>query len=217
MTEIRVGIIDSNELVRLGRSMIINSQPDMRVVLEESEPNLALDRAPNYLVDVLLVGENQHGFKPGEFVRMLTRQLSDAGSRSSILVLASFANKRSRWEMLKNGASDLVSLELPSEDFLDTIRAVRKPDFSADRNQIGKLLVEFGKVNPTRELSQAVANLEGNQAEILSLFKEGVADSEISKRLDIAKLRVTQLIDSLLTLGSMTSRNQLLMALLEGK
>lgn len=215
MTEIRVGIIDSNELVRLGRSMMINAQADMRVVLEESEPNLALDRAPNYLVDVLLVGENQHGFKPGEFVRMLTRQLADVGSRSSILVLASFANKRSRWEMLKNGASELLSLELPSEEFLSLIRAVRKPDFSTNRNQIESLIQEFGRLAPTRELSQAVAVLDGNQAEILNLFKQGIGDTEIAKRLDIAKLRVTQLIESLLALGSLTSRNQLLMAILE--
>ena len=53
--ELRIGLIESNELVRAGRAMVIDSQSDMKVVFEESDPRAALMKSPDYLIDVLVI------------------------------------------------------------------------------------------------------------------------------------------------------------------
>lgn len=85
MADLRIGLIDGNELVRTGRAMVFNSQPDMRVVLEESDPVVAIERAPDYLLDVLLVGPSQHRLRGEQFIQSLTKALRDAGNDCAVV------------------------------------------------------------------------------------------------------------------------------------
>ena len=53
--KIRVGLIDDQDLVRSGFSMVIDSQDDMCTVLEASHGKQALDRLALVPVDVVLM------------------------------------------------------------------------------------------------------------------------------------------------------------------
>lgn len=215
MPELRVGLIINNDLVRSGRNMVISSQPDLRVVLEESDAKVAISRAPEYLVDVLVVAHSQHGFTGSGFVEKLSSALSDSGNDASILVLAPFATHQARWEAIQAGAADLVGLEASGADFLKKVRSIAKIDYLADPEFIKSFGFTQPKSAPNRELEAAINSLAKDQRTQLSLSLSGHSDHEIAKKFDISKLRVRQLIESLSKVAGVRTRSQLSILLRE--
>ena len=215
MSELRVGLIVNNDLVRSGRNMVISSQPDMRVVLEESDSQVAITRAPDYLVDVLVAAHSQHGFTGSGFVEKLSNALYASGNDASILVLAPFATDQARWEAIQSGAADLVGLEASGEVFLNQVRSIAKSDYVVDQ----EFVKGFGSAQPSvalsRELEVALQSLTKDQRTQLSLALSGQPEHDIAKRFDVSKLRVRQLLDSLLKIAGVRTRSQLSILLRE--
>lgn len=216
MADYRIGLIDGNELVRSGRAMIINAQPDMRVVLEESDPLAAIDRAPDYLVDILLVGPSQHRLRGDQFIQKLSKALVEANNDCAIIAYSAFNSPKLRYEAIRAGAQDFIGLDDTAKDLLSLIRRSSKKDFLVDPVQLRELLNEFGPVVTSNQLENKLSELNSQQTEMLELFLGGSGDQAIAKQLDIARTRVTQLLDSLLAATTFTSRNQLALALLGG-
>lgn len=212
---IRVGLIDSNELVRSGRAMILGSQPDFKLVLEESDPQRALDRAPDYLVDILIVSMNQHGYSGTNYISRLSKVLREAGNQAEILVTTPFFSKQLRWNSVLAGAADLLSLESNAKEFLQKLRAIAKGNYLVDAEFLeDSKAFELDK-SPGREFDATLVGLDPTQRKLLSNFMAGLNDYENAKQLDIAKLRVTQLIRTLMESGGFQTRNQLAIALRE--
>lgn len=214
MADFRIGLIDSNLLVRSGRAMVLNSQPDMRVVLEESDPFNAIERAPDYLVDVLLVGPSQHRIRGEQFIRTLSLALANAGNECVIIAYNSFSSAKNRYEAIRAGAQDYLGLDSTAADLLSLVRQTVKRDFTVQPSELKALAAEFGFLKTTSALEGRLSELDSKQTEIVENFLGGSTDVDISKKLDVARTRVTGLIDGLVKAGDFTTRNQLTLALL---
>lgn len=214
MVDYRVGLIDGNELVRSGRAMIINAQPDMKVVLEESDALLAIERAPEYLVDVLLVGPSQHRLRGDQFIRKLSRSLAEANNECVIISYSAFNSPELRYEAIKAGAQDFIGLDGEAKDLLSLIRRAVKKDYLVEPALLREFTHQFGPVPRATHLELKLKELTPQQTEIIESFLDGFGDQQTSKKLEIARTRVTQLLDSLLSLSGFTSRNQLALSLM---
>ena len=210
--EIRIGLIESNELVRAGRAMVINSQEDMQVVFEEADPKVALNKSADYLIDVLLVESKPRGYDLSKYLELCRENLSAAGSNPAIIVSTTFAEARLRSISLASGASDVVDLESSAEVFMAAIRRCSKGDYLASHEFLVQAQ-EFTKPVDAVTLD-ALNALAKTHSPIVENFLEGLSDLASSKKLDIAKLRVRQTIDGLMKVGKFRTRNQLAIALL---
>lgn len=217
MSDIRIGIIDTNEQVRAGRAMVFSSQADMTVVLNESDGNLAISRSPQYLVDVLIAGTNQHGFPHGEFISRLAQALADAHNDCVIIATSPFSNPKTRWESLLSGAQEHVGFEAPAEELLTLTRKAVKQDFLVDVIDLKAQISEFGGLPKVHQLESKLVELNQVQTGIVASFLDGLGDQDIARKFDLARTRVTQLLESLKTVAGYTSRNQLAIALLGGR
>lgn len=218
MTDFRIGLIDSNDLVRSGRAMIFNSQPNMRVVLEESDPVLAIDRAPDYLVDVLVVGPGQHRLRGEQFIQALTMALREARNDCAVISYNAFYSPKLRYESLKAGAQEFVGLDSPASNLLTLVRRVVRRDFLVSPSELKELSIEFGKFSASNQLELQLGELIELQKKMVELFLSGKNDQTIAKELDVARTRVTNILESLMDAASLTSRNQLALAIMgQGK
>lgn len=213
MSELRIGLIDSNELVRVGRGMVINAQPDMRVVLEETDPLLAIERAPNYLVDAMLVGPSQHRLRGDQFIRSLCLALHEAQNDCAVIAYSAFSSPSLRFEAIKAGAQDFVGLDGNASELIALLKRVTKKDFLVEPELLRNLRKDFGPTEPLAALEQKLNELSDFENKCLQLFLTGLGDHAISKQLDISRTRVTQFIESLIKLAGFTTRNQLALAL----
>lgn len=214
MSDFRIGLIDNNDLVRAGHAMIFNSQIDMRVVLEESDPMVAIERAPNYLVDVVLVGPSQQRLRGDQFVHLLAEAFRSANNDCAIIAYSAFASKKLRFEAIRAGAQDFIGLDSTGTEFLSLTRAVVKRDYLVDPKILKEMFDEFGGMPRSNIMEQKISELNDLQTKIVNLFLTGIGDQAIAKKLDIARTRVTQLIDSLLKAADLTSRSQLALTLI---
>ena len=210
----RIGLIDSNELVRSGRAMIFNAQPTMKVVFEESDPALATERAPDYLVDVLVVGPSQHRIRGDQFIKSLCAALADAKNDCAVIAYNAFSDERLRFAALQAGAQEFVGLDESGERFVELTKRVTKKDHLVDVANLRELVSKFGPLDSNAKLEVQFASLSEQQTRMVELFAAGTKDQDIAKEFDSARTRVTQLIDGLVAAAGFTSRNQLCMYLL---
>ena len=212
----RIGLIDANELVRSGRAMVFNSQDSMRVVFEESDPLVALERAPDYLVDVLVVGPSQHRLRGDQFIQALINALRTANNDCAVLAYNAYSDSRLRYGAILSGAQEFIGLDETADRFIRLVKQVAKRDFIIGIDELRQMVRDFGSGETNARLEMLLAGLTDQQSEIVSKFMTGLRDSDIAKEFDIARTRVTQLIDLLIKEAGFTTRNQLLIYLLGG-
>jgi DNA-binding NarL/FixJ family response regulator len=68
--DLRIGLIDGDVDIRFGRRQVIDSQHDLKVVLEDGNFESALDRVPDALIDVLVI---DHRLRGGDGITLSTK------------------------------------------------------------------------------------------------------------------------------------------------
>lgn len=212
---LRIGLIESNNLLRSGRALLIGSQPEMQIVFEESDPKVALERVGDYLVDVLVVNIKQHGYAGASYITALRQTLETAGNKASVLGFANFYSDETYREAILAGTDDFVGMDADAAEFLSKMKLVSKSDYRIEQKQLEKLFRKNSQLMvKSRELDVALGVLEPWQRTITKRFLKGESDSSIAKELDLARTRVGQTIKSLKDAGAVYTRSQLAIALM---
>ena len=77
---LRVALVDGDIAIRAGRRLMIDSQPNLLLVFEESQAQIALEKIPNLLVDVIVIDHRLKGFDGIELARRLVDAYSEKAS-----------------------------------------------------------------------------------------------------------------------------------------
>jgi DNA-binding NarL/FixJ family response regulator len=191
--------------------MVIDSQSDMKVVFEESDPRAALTKSPDYLIDVLVIESNPRGYELSKFLSQIRANQNAKGSNPAIVVYSTFASSELYGLGLAAGAAEVIDLESGGESFLAALRNCSKADYIASIEALKRAGELLGPSN-SADLEE-VMKIAATQPKVIKNFLSGLGDLENAKKLDIAKLRVRQTLDALLKAGGFQTRNQLAIAL----
>ena len=132
---IRVMLVDDQRLVRGGLSMLVNSQPDLQVVMEADDGLAAIDvfdrmvsegQAPQViLMDVRM--PHCDGLEAAR--RILERDAQrEEDERVRIIMLTTFDIDEYVYSAVRAGASGFLLKDTPPEQLLDAIRTVHRGD-----------------------------------------------------------------------------------------
>ena len=134
---IRVMLVDDQRLVRGGLSMLVNSQPDLQVVMEADDGLAAIDvfdrmvsegQAPQViLMDVRM--PNCDGLEAARRIleRDGEREVSE-DERVRIIMLTTFDIDEYVYSAVRAGASGFLLKDTPPEQLLEAIRTVHRGD-----------------------------------------------------------------------------------------
>lgn len=212
---LRIGLIESNSLLRSGRALLISSQLEMQIVFEEGDPKAALERVGDYLVDVLVVNIKQHGYVGASYITALRQTLALAGNKAAVLGFANFYSDETYREAILAGTDDFVGMDAEAGEFLSKMKLVNKTDYRIEQKQLEKLFRKNSQLMvKSRELDVALGVLEPWQRKVTKRFLSGQSDSATAKELDLARTRVSQTIKGLKEAGAVYTRNQLAIALM---
>jgi DNA-binding NarL/FixJ family response regulator len=212
---IRVGLIDSDEDIRFGRRLLIDSQEDCTVVFEDSNAISALERAPQSLIDVLVIDLRVRGLDGLALIKEIVPIYQSTNSEVPAIILTGpYFSHELLLASVAAGATDLVTLDSNSEELLKAIRSSRGNSEMLDFKSLAQL-IENGK-----ELSFSVpdilvklGSLDEREAQVLHEFRKAKDDQEISKELNLPKYRVRKAIRSILSKCSLATRAQLFLAI----
>lgn len=166
---IRVMLVDDQRLVRGGLSMLVNSQPDLQVVMEADDGLAAIDvfdrmvsegQAPQViLMDVRM--PHCDGLEAARRIleRDAEREVSE-DERVRIIMLTTFDIDEYVYSAVRAGASGFLLKDTPPEQLLEAIRTVHRGDAviapSATRRLLEQMIPVLDSPAPVAPVAESV-------------------------------------------------------------
>ncbi|WP_413454300.1 response regulator transcription factor [Georgenia phoenicis] len=189
-TPIRVALVDDQQLVRAGFALVINSQPDMEVVVEASDGAQALRMLESYVADVVLMDVRMAGMDGLTATEQLTSRGNGSGPR--VVILTTFDLDEYVMQAIKAGASGFLLKDVPPEDMLDAIRTVHAGDGVIAPSSTKRLIEHLAQILPDEQKAPPAVldGLTEREREVLVLMARGRSNTEIAGELYVAEATV---------------------------
>jgi DNA-binding NarL/FixJ family response regulator len=211
---LRVGLIDADADIRFGRRMLIDSQEDCKVFFEEETAQGAQERAPQALLDVLVIDHRVRGLDGIQLVgKLIPLYQANKTEMPAIILTGPYFSYELLLSAIAAGATDLVTLDSDSGELLKAIRTSAAKEKALDFDSLKALMSRAKDVNFGRpDILVKLGTLEDREPDVLELFSSGLDDQDIASRLDVPLYRVRQSLNSILEKCSLATRAQLFLA-----
>jgi two-component system response regulator NreC len=178
---LRVLLADDHVTVRHGLKLLIDSQPDMKVVSEASDGNAAVQNAVALKPDVIVMDISM----PGMNGLVATRKLKQVQPGAAIVTLTRHADDAYLQELLRAGVSGYVLKQSAPTELLQAIRAAAAGGQYLDSALTARVTAAFLGKPGTRAPGPA-APVSSRESEVLQLIASGYSNKEIAARLSLS-------------------------------
>lgn len=180
---IRVAIVEDHTLMREGLAQLINSQPDMKVIVQSGDAgeglSAILDQKPDLaLIDITLPGRN--GL---ELIKDILAQMPQL----PVLVVSMHDETLYAERALKAGAKGYLMKDADRNTIISALRRILAGGFYVSDRMAGEIFASFaGKAAAKSEAGGAVAKLSDREFEVFEHLGAGLGTNEIAERLGIS-------------------------------
>lgn len=187
---LRVALIDDQPLVRAGFAMVIDSQPDLEVVLQAGDGADGVEQLRGRFVDVVLMDVRMPRMDGIEATRRILDQAPE-GRAPKIIVLTTFDLDDYVMAAIRAGASGFMLKDAQPEDLLAAIRTVHRGDAVIAPSATKRLLEQMASIEPAApQDTSALKTLTDRERDVLCLMAKGLSNTEIGEALFVAEATV---------------------------
>jgi DNA-binding NarL/FixJ family response regulator len=177
----RVLLADDHVTVRHGLRLLIDGQPDMKVIAEASDGAAAVRRALELKPDVVVMDISM----PGMNGLVATRTLKQAWPQTAVITLTRHGDDAYLQELLRAGVSGYVLKQSASSELLQAIRVAASGGQYLDSTLTARVTAGFlGREG--KRVGKSGAQVSDREAEVLRLIASGYSNKEIAARLDLS-------------------------------
>jgi DNA-binding NarL/FixJ family response regulator len=184
--DIRVLVVDDQQLVRAGFTLIINGEPGMAVIGEARDGLEAIDLARKRAPDVVLLDIRMPGMDGLTAARTIIEQTD-----CRVLLLTTFDADEYIFEGLRAGASGFLLKDLPPEQLCWAVRSIAAGNALIDPAVTRRLILRFAAAaRATGETPAPLKELTARELDVLRLLARGRSNAEISQELVVEESTV---------------------------
>lgn len=199
---IKILIVDDGHLIRQGLKALLELEPDLQIVGEAQNGQIAIDRVKELQPDVVLMD-----------IRMpimdgvtATKEICLQFPHVNILVLTTFDDDTYVAAAIRFGAKGYLLKDTPSEEIAAAIRAVNLGYTHLAPGMIAKVIAN--RVEPEISLPSELAQLTPRELEVLKLIAIGANNREIAQQLYISEGTVKNHVTNILNRLNLRDRTQ---------
>ena len=203
---IRVLLVDDQPLLRTGFRLILQTEPDIEVVGEAADGQVALAQARALHPDVVLMDIRMPRMDGVE----ATRRLAELDAAPRVLVLTTYDLDEYVVESLRAGASGFLLKDVPAEDLVDAVRVVHRGEAVVAPRVTRRLLDRFARQLPATTAAPAapLPSLTEREHQVLLLVARGLSNAEIAAELVLSETTVKTHVSNVLTKLGLRDRVQ---------
>lgn len=204
MKQIRLLLVDDHEVIRTGLRMLLESQPDMKIVAEAGSGLEALALTEKCHPDVVVMDITLPDISGIE----TTRRLKAQHPQVTVVALTIHEDEQYFFEMLQAGASGYVPKRAAPEDLISAIRAAHADQVYLYPS-LAKALVHDFLHRDQDEKADKIQELTQREQEVLELLATDHTNDEIAEKLFISKHTVARHRENLMRKLGLHSRGDL--------
>ncbi len=176
-TRARILLADDHALVRRGLRLILDGEPDLRVVAEAGDGAEAVELGARGDVDLAILDITMPRMTGLQAARELSRRVPDL----RVLILSMHDNEQYLFEALKAGASGYVLKSVADRDLVQACRAALRGEPFLYPGAISTLISDYLRGDRLQDRI-----LTAREEEIVKLVAEGRSSKEIGDLLVIS-------------------------------
>ena len=182
---IRVLLVDDQRLMREGLRILLELEPDLKIVGEAADGQAALHAYAELEPDVVLMDVRMAGMDGVEATWRLRERWPDA----RIIILTTFDDDEYVFEGLRAGAQGYLLKDVSGHDLAEAVRTVSAGGALIEPSIARKVVAEFARLAPPARTADASLpeSLSEREREILQLLAQGLSNREIAARLSLAR------------------------------
>jgi DNA-binding NarL/FixJ family response regulator len=200
---IRVVLVDDQQLVRAGFAMLVDSQPDLRVVGQAADGLEAIALLERTEADVVLMDVRMPRLDGVEATRRIVAA-RPGGPR--IVVLTTFDLDEYAFAALQAGASGFLLKDALPEDLLRAIRVVHAGDAVVAPSTTRRLIARYVQRRAPVPAAAPVEALTEREREVWLAIARGLTNGEIADTLGISEATVKTHVGNVLAKTGMRDR-----------
>ena len=183
MKKNRILIIEDNRLLRDGISIMLNEQPDMRVVATIGSGNNILLKTSQIKPHVILMDIGMKDIKDVSVVELIRKNMPDI----KIIGMGFIPTQADIVEFVEAGASGFILKNATVKEFIATIRSVVQGVKVLPPSLAGSLFSHVIEIAIKKRGKIAnVVRMTKREREIIVLIADGLSNKEIAQQLNIA-------------------------------
>ena len=177
---LRILLADDHVTMRHGLRLLIDSQPDMKVVSEASDGSAAMQNALAVKPDVIVMDISM----PGMNGLAATRALKEKQPDVVIVTLTRHGDDAYVQELLRAGVAGYVLKQSAPAELLQAIRAAAAGGHYLDSALTGRVTARL--LGRADKVNQPAATLSERETAVLRLIASGYSNKEIAARLSLS-------------------------------
>jgi DNA-binding NarL/FixJ family response regulator len=203
---IRIVIVDDQAMVRAGLRLILEFEPDMRVVGEAGNGREAVVLARSLRPDVILMDVQMPALDGIAATRQIIEQDPDRSGR--ILILTMFERDEYIFGALRAGASGFLLKNAPPEDLIEAVRTISAGDSLLAPSVTRRIIAEFVRLPARATPAKELKSLTERETETLRLLARGLTNAEIATTFFVSESTVKTHVSSMLAKLNLRDRTQ---------
>lgn len=204
---IGVVIADDQALVRAGFRMILESQPDIRVLAEAADGEEAVSACRQHRPTVALIDVRMPVLDGIEATRRIAASSDDS---PKILILTTFDLDQYVYDALRAGASGFLLKDVGPENLITAVRQVVHGDALLAPSITRRLIEKFARADTalTESDTELIATLTPRELDVLKLVARGLNNTEIANALFLSESTIKTHVGRLLSKLDLRDRTQ---------